>query len=339
MLKTLTYALFLFIFISCEDDYNSDGINLEAPPALQNGQIAEFGDDLEIDQYTEADLKEFTSEDVIVRSASTHEFTTLSANDIAANSSFAQANSNTSPLNLIADKRASLQSPPKPKAKTKIIWSAGLDFQVNNVDSATAVIGEIATLNDGFIAEMNKTQDSKRINNTITIKVNSENFQKTIKSLKSLAIHLTSERINSQDVSKEYIDAESRLKTKQEVLERYKDILRTRTGNIEEVLDAEEKIRRLTEEIEAKKGYLRYLSDRIKYSRINLSIYEKVEFIANEPARYEKTFGDKAIAGFGNGWAWIQNFVLVIITLWPLLLIAALVIFWKRKWVKKNILG
>ncbi|MEM7163138.1 MAG: DUF4349 domain-containing protein [Bacteroidota bacterium] len=341
MTRILGIITLLFCICSCNEEYKEDGINYEAPPPINDREIGFDADSqYSFDAIEQIEYKDESSGEIAGTFSNAGYNLNLALNDITGNVSYAITSegtaSNLSPSSSL--KAPASKASKQPRKKSKIIWTAGLEFQVTNVDSATRVIGDIAALNDGFISEMNKTQDNRRINNSITIKVNADNFQQTVNALKKLSIHLSSERINSQDVTKEYIDAESRLKTKQEVLERYKDILRTRTGKIEEVLEAEEKIRRLTEEIEAKKGYLRYLGDRVQFSRIQLNIFEKVEFATNEPVRYEETFVDKAKAGFGNGWEWIQNFLLLMITLWPLLLIVSVLLFWKRKWLKKNIL-
>jgi len=340
MVRTITLLALLCFLFSCDDDNSS---MYETPSPITKVEFGSNSKEFDIEREEEISWQDEASGEITgangIGSDGTNYLLHI-ATDLV-DESFASTNaSNATPLSI--NNSDLVKQAPKQKTKSKlkpnakIIWTGGLEFQVNNVDSATTIISDIAALNEGFVSEMNKTQSNKRIKNSITLKVNSENFQKTINELKKLSIHLNQETINSQDVSKEYIDAESRLKTKQEVLERYKDILRTRTGKIEEVLDAEEKIRRLTEEIEAKKGYLRYLNDRVKYSRIQLSIYETVEFISEEPVRYEKTFGDKAIAGFGNGWSIIQNIALVLITLWPVLLIVGTLLFWKRKWIKKT---
>ncbi len=340
MVRTITLLALLCFLFSCDTDNSS---MYETPSPITKVEFGSDSEEFEIEREEEISWADQASGEITGSNGFTYDFVLQDinsnadfsnvSNSFTVGSSAALLSANNSDL-VKQEPKQKTKSKPKPNAK--IIWTGGLEFQVNNVDSATTIISDIAALNEGFVSEMNKTQSNTRIKNSITLKVNSENFQKTINELKKLSIHLNQETINSQDVSKEYIDAESRLKTKQEVLERYKDILRTRTGKIEEVLDAEEKIRRLTEEIEAKKGYLRYLNDRVKYSRIQLSIYETVEFISEEPVRYEKTFGDKAIAGFGNGWSIIQNIVLVLITLWPVLLIVGTLLFWKRKWIKKT---
>ena len=67
-------------------------------------------------------------------------------------------------------------------------------------------------------------------------------------------IFLDKEDITSNDVTAEFVDIESRLKTKKEVRNRYITILKTKTGKVKDIIQAEEAIRKITEEIEVKEG-------------------------------------------------------------------------------------
>lgn len=129
--------------------------------------------------------------------------------------------------------------------------------------------------------------------------------------------------------------SESRLKTKKEVRERYIEILKNNTGKISEVLEAEEAIRKITEEIEAKEGQLRYLQDKIKYSTLSVRLYEKVTY-RNEPESFEKSFGSKAVQALKNGWKIVTTVALVIINIWPLLLVGGFFI-WRWRWIKSKL--
>ena len=58
---------------------------------------------------------------------------------------------------------------------------------------------------------------------------------------------------NAKRSTEEFVDIESRLKTKREIRDRYIQILRDKTGSISDVLEAEEAIRTITEELKQKK--------------------------------------------------------------------------------------
>ncbi len=217
----------------------------------------------------------------------------------------------------------------------KMIWTGNIEIKVQSVDETTAKINELCKKYNAFVSNMNLNNTSYELSNNLTIRVSSEHFSSLMEELKGQGEFIKNVSVSSNDVTEQYIDVTSRLKTKKEVRERYVDILKNKTGKISEVLEAEEAIRKITEEIEAKEGQLRYLEDQIKYSTINLRMYETVNF-RNEPDSYEKSFGSKSLQALKNGWSIVTTLVLVLINIWPLLLIIG-VFVWQWKRIRKKL--
>ncbi len=214
----------------------------------------------------------------------------------------------------------------------KIIWTGSLTYQVKNVDSSTKFIQQLAKDKGAFISDMNFNTSNYRISNTIEIRVDSKRFDELIEDLKKDAIYLENVNISSNDVTEEFIDVESRLASKKKVRDRYVDILENKTGDVKDIIEAEEAIRKITEEIEAKEGRLRYLKDQIKFSTISATIYQKVKY-QESPDVYEKPFVTKLTNGLQNGWGIITGFILLLANIWPVIIIVAFLI-WKRKWFR-----
>ncbi len=213
----------------------------------------------------------------------------------------------------------------------KLIWSADMRFQVKNVDHSTEIIQTICSDNNGFISNMHFASNSYELANTIEIRVDNSKFHKLISSLKKEATFIDNVSINSDDVTEEYVDNESRLKTKKEVRNRYIEVLRNKAGTVKDIIAAEEATRVITEEIEVIEGRMRYLNDRIDNSTISLTIYEKVEY-QDKPSIYEKPYTAELAQGFSNGWSVITDFILMLVTLWPIVVLSILFL-WKRKWL------
>lgn len=220
-------------------------------------------------------------------------------------------------------------------ANRKMIWKGNVEIKVDNVDKTTKKVNEICKKYGAFVSGMELNNSNYEISNSITIRVESQYFSELIEAVKAEGTYIKNVTISSNDVTEEFIDVESRLKTKKEVRERYIAILKDKTGKISEVLEAEEAIRKITEEIEAKEGQLRYLQDQVKYSTLKLRLYEKVTF-NEEPEIYTKTFGSKALQALKNGWKIITTLVLILINIWPLLLIAVILI-WRWRWIKSKL--
>ena len=143
--------------------------------------------------------------------------------------------------------------------------------------------------------------------------------------------------IKTEDVSKQFVDLESRLKTKREVEQRYMEILRKKAGTIEELLNAEKQIGELQEEIEATISRINYLKDEVRYSTINLEFYQTIAVeMTNASAN---TAGQDMKEALVSGWNGLLAGVIGALYLWPILLVGlASTIFViakrKRKFVK-----
>lgn len=211
----------------------------------------------------------------------------------------------------------------------KIIKTANFKFQVKDIDGSTQKIQEAVEKNAAYISGMNMTVNGYQKNNHISIRVPNSNFESLINEVGKEAEFVDYKRINTDDVSEEYVDIETRLKTKKEVKARYEEMLRNKAKSMEQVFHAEEKIRKLQEEIEAKEGKLRFMKDKVAFSTINLEIYQVVDLEAMAAAQ-EHGFSDDFKDNFMNGWSAIMSIFLAMVNIWPLLLIGIIVLFWKR---------
>ncbi|MEM6772262.1 MAG: DUF4349 domain-containing protein, partial [Bacteroidota bacterium] len=138
-----------------------------------------------------------------------------------------------------------------------------------------------------------------------------------------------------KDVTAEWLDLESRLQTKRDVRDRYIAILRNQAKKVEDILNAEDKIRVITEEIEAKEGRLRYLRDQVSLSTLTLELYETREYRDVGPVT-KRSFGSELIAALANGWELVRMLVLGLISIWPLLLLGTGIVWGVRRWRKRK---
>ncbi len=241
----------------------------------------------------------------------------------------------------------------------KIIRNADLKFKVDDVKKSSVKIANLVDMNGGYISNedlstnkyhyqtLETTEDSETIEyevnttNIIYIRVPSKNFQKLLTSMKGLALSEDHVKINAQDVTEEYYDLETRLKTKKEVEARYIQILKSNAKTLEEILLAEDKIRVVREEIEAVEGRLNFLKNKVNLSTIQLEIYQDPYYIKETSRfnKYEETgwkFGEKAGDAMGSGWNGILMFFIVVLYFWPLILIGAFVWWFIRRRIRKK---
>jgi Ni,Fe-hydrogenase I large subunit len=218
------------------------------------------------------------------------------------------------------------------KLNLKIIKSAQTKYKVKDVKIATKKIKELAKNYNGYISDLQFQNNLHKIQNHFTVKIPKENFDIFLDSIRSFITFIDFENISTQDVTEQYFDAESRLKTKTEVKERYEEILRKKAKTVDDVLNTEEKLRVIQEELEATKGKLNYLKNRISFSTIDVELYEVVNY-KPKPETFQKSFFTKIKEGLINGSEIIFKLMIVLINIWPILLliIGVFFIYKKRK--------
>jgi hypothetical protein len=220
----------------------------------------------------------------------------------------------------------------KPKlADLKIIRSANVKYKVKNIKASTKDINNFIESLQGYISDLSFENNLYRKSTVFTIKIPQTKFNTVMDSIVKFADFIDYETITSKDVSEEFIDLETRLKTKIEVKKRYETILRKRAKTVKDILATEEKLRVIQEEIEAAQGRLKYLTNKVSLSTIKVNLYETVTY-KEEPKSYTKTFFTKIKNSFSVGWEIVEIIFISLITIWPLLLIGLGILFYfKRK--------
>ncbi|HHC78626.1 MAG TPA: DUF4349 domain-containing protein [Flavobacteriia bacterium] len=216
----------------------------------------------------------------------------------------------------------------------KIIKSASVRYKVMDVKEASRQIQKITGSLRGYISDQRFQNSTYQTENRFTIKIPQESFAVLMDSLGKVAEFIDYENISSRDVTEEYVDLESRLKTKLAVKQRYEIILRQHAKTVKDILATEEKLGVIQEEIEAAQGRLQYLTNKVSYSTVQVDLYETVAY-KETPESYTRTFFSKAKEGLVFGWQLIESIVLGIIYVWPLLLIGLVLFFVLRAKFKK----
>src|SRR6187431_2901104 len=132
----------------------------------------------------------------------------------------------------------------------KLIKTVNYRFEVSNVKKSTEAIELAVRKYPAYVSSSDLQLENPILENKITIRVQNEYFQDLLKEIDLQAQFVNFRNVKTNDVSKEFVDLESRLKTKREVEARYTEILRKNAGTIEELLSAEQQIGKLHEEIE-----------------------------------------------------------------------------------------
>ncbi len=220
--------------------------------------------------------------------------------------------------------------------QTKLIKTANYRFEVANVMKSAEEIELAIRKYPAYISASDRRLENPILENKMTIRVRNEFFQDLLKEIDQQAKFINYRDIKTEDVAKQFVDLESRLKTKREIEARYIEIVRKKAGTIEELLNAEEQIGELQEEIEATISRINYLKVEVSYSTIKLEFYQTISqevAVAHETPK-SKQFGE----ALQSGWNGVVMVALALTYLWPWLVLAGLSVVAYRYLRKKKVM-
>jgi hypothetical protein len=216
-----------------------------------------------------------------------------------------------------------------PGTDQKIIRTASLNLEVDNVTTTLEPLKIIAVSHGGYIGSMSvNTQYGDRLYAVLTMRVPAREFASTISAIKTLGT-VRSESLSADDVSEEYVDLQARRTALANQLTQYNHIME-QAENVSEILEVQVQIERVQVELDRIDGRIKYLDNRVDYGTITVTFQEP------EPVGGGERFSvvsviNESIAGFLTVSA---GLVIILISLIPVIvlgIIAYIIYRWLRK--------
>ncbi|MDQ5928458.1 MAG: hypothetical protein QG594_232 [Bacteroidota bacterium] len=213
----------------------------------------------------------------------------------------------------------------------KIIKNAFLRFESNDLEETFTQIQTAVKANKGTVLNDSEGKDQNSIYRNIHLRVPSENFDTFITSISKGVSYFERKDISSENVTEQYIDLTTRLKTKRKLEERYLQILQ-KANKISEILEIEKQISAIREEIESKEGQLKYLESRVSESTITIEFYKTIA----QKEGVKTSYGSKIWTAVKSGFFSLSDFLISIISLWPFIILFVVLIYFIRKRFKRK---
>jgi len=220
-----------------------------------------------------------------------------------------------------------------PNDKKKMIKDGTMSITVSDIDVTKKRVDSLLKIYNAYYSSENLYNNDYSQTYNLNIRVPAMNFELLITEIESGKGEVTSKIINARDVTVEYFDLESRLANKRSYLERYRELLR-QAKTVKDILEIEEQIRSLTEEIDSAEGRLKYLSDQVAYSTLNLNITREKGYVYRPKER--GPISDRLKRAVSGGWNGLVSFFLLLIRLWPAWIILAIVLPLVNRYYRKR---
>lgn len=142
----------------------------------------------------------------------------------------------------------------------------------------------------------------------------------------------SSTSIEGEDLSKQIVDTEARLRSRELLSQRLTELLRTRSGSVEELVKAERAVTEVNEEIDKARSWLKEMKGRIAFSKVI------VNYESNSPGA--GSFSAPIRSAWNNMSSMLGSSIGALITILtvtlPWIFVVALMIYLRRRFKSDN---
>lgn len=224
-----------------------------------------------------------------------------------------------------------------------VIYQAELHLRVKKFEQTLQNLEEKVGKYGGYIAESNVSKEGdEQLSGSIRIRIPQKHFQTFLHEAEGQAVEVLHRKISGDDVTEEYVDLESRLKSKRIVEERLISFMNN-AEKTEDVLKISDDLANVQEEIEKIEGRKKFLENQTSLSTIFITLYENkvtVPSLENDDLNtWEKT-KKQFMKSTNMLLAGISGLVVFLLGNLPILLIITaigfLLLFYLKRILKRN---
>ena len=158
--------------------------------------------------------------------------------------------------------------PPVSAQNRLIVRIVDLTIEVDDVVSRMEDVSGIAVQRGGWV--VSESRSSLHVG-SISIRVPSAQLDAAVRAISALGLEVLSISSSSQDVTEEYFDVQARISNLHVTRDSLRELL-SREGELEDILEVQREITRVSEEIEILEGRKRYLEQTSATSLINVRL-------------------------------------------------------------------
>lgn len=219
-----------------------------------------------------------------------------------------------------------------------VIYNASLNMEVKKLTEVQKKVSQLVNQTGGYIVQQNIYQnDEERQESSLTARIPQEHFQSFLEKVKKLGIKIKDENISGEDVTEEYVDLNSRLKSKKLVEKRLTQFM-NKAKDTKTLLQISNELAKVQEEIETIEGKIKYIENQTSLSTVTITLIENKVVVPGLENDKLNTW-EKTKKQFMNSINFIISFFsglfIFIIGYFPVILIlgiigAIITIVWKR---------
>jgi Domain of unknown function (DUF4349) len=225
----------------------------------------------------------------------------------------------------------------------RLVRTESLSLIVKAPAETAEKIIQIAEGAGGFLVTSSVNGNADAIGASLSIRVPTDKFEEVRAKIRKLSLRMENESIDAQDVTKQYVDQEARLRNLRAQEQQYLGILR-KAATLKDTLEVSDKLNEVRGAIEERQAEFEALSKQVETVAINLTLRAEADaqvFGLNWRPLYQlKIAAREGLDGFGEYAASMTAFVLYLptILLWLFTILAGAALGWRiLKWAARRL--
>jgi hypothetical protein len=225
----------------------------------------------------------------------------------------------------------------------KLIRTESLGLIVKTPAETAEKIIQIAQRAGGFLVTSNVNGGADATCALLSIRVPTDKFDEVRAQIRKLSLRMENESIDAQDVTKQYVDQEARLRNLRAQEQQYLVILR-KAATVKDTLEVSDKLNEVRGAIEERQAEFEALSKQVETVVFNIMLRAEADaqvFGLNWRPLYQlKIAAREGLDGFGEYAASMTTFVFYLptILLWLFTILAGAAVGWRiLKWAARRL--
>lgn len=226
-------------------------------------------------------------------------------------------------------------------ADRKLIHTSALDLVVKGPTESAEQIRALAENAGGFLVSSQTAGGPDAATASLTIRIPVTRFEEVRAAIRKLSIRVEAEKLDAQDVTREYVDQEARLRNLRAEETQYLTILK-RASTVKETLEVTGKLSEVRGEIEEQQAEFNALSKQVETVAITVSLHSEADvrvFGLNWRPLYQfKMSAREGVQALGDYAASMTAFAFYLpaVLLWLTTVLLGAAIGWRLlKWVAR----
>ena len=219
-------------------------------------------------------------------------------------------------------------------ADRKTVRTSALEMIVHKPAEAAERIRALADSFGGFLVSSQISGGEQASSGSLTIRVPAERFEEARAAIRKLGLRVESERVEAQDVTRQYVDQSSSLRNLRAEEEQYLSILK-QARTVKDTLEVSEKLSEVRGHIEQQQAEFEALSKQIDTVSVTISLWAETEarvFGLNwRPLRQIKMSFRDGLQGLASYASTMITFLFYLptVTLWLATILIGAALSWK----------